>query len=249
MANHAPPRRRHRRLFRSLLVLVATPALIATNLLGTMPDNPFSSALRQELSLAFPAEFVDGLNLRLDEYDLPTLPPPPEERPAGLAAGILTNQSPAENATPEAATEAAATQVASSPAGTPAVSLSPTPQATLTFVSTLNPTATPIPDIAGTWRYEYNYEGHEEYMFEDVIVIANQGGGYVVTSVTNNFGPVTLLDQVWNGSYLEFFYEVPASTVPWGDTHLMYVKTLRMENGNLIILEEQGEEWTWTRLP
>jgi hypothetical protein len=106
----------------------------------------------------------------------------------------------------------------------------------------------PLPEISGTWLYEYYFEGYEEYMFEDVIVITKQGDGYEVTSITDNFGPVTLLDQVWNGSYLEFFYEVPASTVPSGETYLMYVKTLRFEDGDLIILEEQGIEWTWTRL-
>lgn len=103
-------------------------------------------------------------------------------------------------------------------------------------------------EIAGTWLYEYYFIGYEDYAFEDVIVIAKQGDGYVVTSITNNFGPAMLIEQVWDGNYLEFYYEIPASTVPYGETYLLYVKPLRFENGDLIIQEEQGLEVAWTRL-
>lgn len=183
MANQAPPRRRRNRVLRSLTIVAVTPSLLATNLLGTVPDSPISIELRQAMSVALPEEFVLELNAFLDNYGMPTLP------------------------------------------------------------------LQEIPDeLAGTWLYEYYFEGYEGYMFEDVIVIAKQGDGYVVTSITDNFGPVTLIDQVWDGSYLEFFYEIPASTVPYGETYLLYVKPLRFENGDLIIQEEQGLEVAWTRL-
>ena len=182
MINQARPERKRNRILRSLMIVAITPSLIATNLLGTVPDSEISTELRRQMSVALPGEFVLELNNFLDNYGMPTLPP--QE----------------------------------------------------------------MPEMAGTWRYEYYFEGYEDYKFEDVIVIAKQGDGYVVTSITDNFGPVTLIDQVWDGSYLEFFYEIPASTVPYGETYLLYVKPLRFENGDLIIQEEQGLEVAWTRL-
>lgn len=185
MANQAPMGRKRNRILRSLMIVAITPSLIATNLLGTVPDNELSTELRREMSVALPEEFVLELNAFLDNYGMPTLPlqEPPE-----------------------------------------------------------------IEDMAGTWLYEYYFEGYEDYAFEDVIVIAKQGDGYVVTSITNNFGPTMLIDQVWDGNYLEFYYEIPASTVPYGETYLLYVKPLRFEDGDLIIQEEQGLEAAWTRL-
>jgi hypothetical protein len=240
MANHAVATRRHRRPFRYLLVLVATPVLIATNLLGTVPDNPLSSGLRQAMSVAFPEEFVAGLNARLDDYGMPTLPPVPEGMQADDEIGIeATSEAPGEStAVSEITSEPTASVVPTDETA------SPVPEAQ-TFQA-----QTPEMDISGTWTYQYYFDDHEEYTFEDVIVIEKQGSGYVVTSVTCNYGPVTLLDQYWSGSYLEFYYEMPASTFPYEkeDAYLLYVKTLGMENGYLIIIDEWDDVYEMTRI-
>jgi hypothetical protein len=250
MPNPVTTTRRRHRLFRYVLVLVVTPVLIATNLLGTVSDNPLSSELRRGLSLAFPAAFVDGLNLRLDEYSLPTLPPPPEGRPPFTFAseamqgsdeiGIeATSQAPGESApVSEMTAEPLATIVPADETTAPV----PDPQ---DFVP-----QTPEMDISGTWTYQYYFTDHEEYIFEDVITITKQGSGYVVTSVTDSYGPVTLVDQYWSGSYLEFYYEMPASTFPYAteNSYLLYVMTLGMNNGNLIMIDEMGDVYVMTRI-
>ena len=235
MANHAPPRkRRHHRLFRFLLVLVVTPVLIATNLLGTVPDNLLSNGLRQAVSLAFPPEFVVGLNVTLDNYGMPTLPPAPED-------GVLVYDDTGIEAAIETPGEATAVSgMTGGPTATvvpPAETASPVPE-TPTFQA-----QTPEMDISGTWTYQYSFARHEEYTFEDVVTIVQQGGGYVVTLVTNNFGPVTLVDQYWSGSYLEFCYEIPASTFPYQDDqgatgYIDCLTTLGMEDGYLITIDE-----------
>ena len=250
MANPATATRRHRRLFRFLLVMVVTPVLIATNLLGSVPDNPLSSELRQDLSLAFPAEFVDGLNLRLDEYSLPTLPPAPEGVPplTPAAEGVQADDATGSEATSQVPGESTAV---GETAGEPLATLAPAyePANYVLDEPTFLP-ETPEMDISGTWTYQYYFNGHEEYIFEDVITIARQGSGYVVTSVTNSYGPVIMVDQYWSGSSLEFYYEMPASTFPYptDDAYLLLVKTLGMENGNLIMIDEMGDVYVMTRI-
>jgi hypothetical protein len=224
--------------------------MIATNLLGTVPDNPLSSGLRQALSVAFPEEFVDGLNASLDDYGMPTLPSAPEGVQADDETGIeATSEAPGEStAVSELTSEPLATNdMTSEPIATAPPSdetASPVPE-TPTFQE-----QTPEMDISGTWTYQYNFDGHEEYTFEDVITIEKQASGYVVTSVTDNYGQVTLVDQYWSGSYLEFYYEMPASTFPYEteNTYLLYVKTLGMENGYLIIIDEWDIVYEMTRI-
>jgi len=240
MANPAPPRKRRRLLFRSLLVLVVTPTLVATNLLGTVPDSPLSTGLRQAVSVALPPEFVAGLNTYLDEYGMPAIPPAPEEIQADDEIGV------------EAASEAI---------GQPTTNGEATSDPLATAIPTAEPvssvlesqtfqTQTPEMDISGTWTYQYFFNNHEEYTFEDVIVIERQGNDYVVTSVTDNYGPVTLVDQYWNGSYLEFYYEMPVSTFPWetNNNYLLYVKTLGMNDGRLVIIDEVNDVYEMTRV-
>ncbi len=240
MANPATATRRNRRPFRYLLVLVATPVLIATNLLGTAPDNPLSSGLRQAMSVAFPEEFVAGLNASLDDYGMPTLPPAPEGMQADDEIGLeVTGEAPDEST--------AVSEITSEPTATV---IPPDETASSILESPTFQEQTLEMDISGTWTYQYYFDDHEEYTFEDVITIEKQGSGYVVTSVTCNYGPVTLLDQYWGGSYLEFYYEMPASTFPYAteDAYLLYVKTLGMENGYLIIIDEWDDVYEMTRI-
>lgn len=239
MANHAPPSRRQRRLFRFLLVLVVAPTLIATDLLGTVPDSPISARLRQAVSVALPPEFVEGLNTYMEDYGIPTLPPAPEEMQPDDEIGV--------EATSEAVGQPDADGEATSEPLATAIPVDETASSILeadTFQA-----QTPEMDISGTWTYHYFFDGHEEYTFEDVVVIEKQGSGYAVTSVTCSYGPVALVDQYWNGSYLEFYYEMPASTFPWetDHTYLLLVKTLGMENGHLVIIDEVGDVYEMTR--
>lgn len=61
-----------------MFILAATPVLIATNFLGTVPDNPLSSGLRNALATMVPNEFKGYLDEFLAKYDLPTLSPASE---------------------------------------------------------------------------------------------------------------------------------------------------------------------------
>jgi hypothetical protein len=224
--------------------------LIATNLLGTAPDNPLSSGLRQAMSVAFPEEFVDGLNASLDEYGMPTLPPAPEGVRADDEIGLeaISEALGEPTATSEMTSEPLATSVMTS--NPTATVVPPDETASSVLESPTFQEQTPEMDISGTWTYQYNFDGHEEYTFEDVITIEKQGSGYVVTSATDNYGPVTLVDQYWSGSYLEFYYEMPASTFPYEreTAYLLYVKTLGMENGYLIIIDEWDIVYEMTRI-
>jgi len=64
-----------------MFILVLTPALIATNLLGTVPDNALSAGLRSSLVIVIPAEYIDYVDDFLAQYNLPTLSPAIEITP------------------------------------------------------------------------------------------------------------------------------------------------------------------------
>ena len=76
-----PTRRKRRPITRMMFVLVATPALIATNFMGTVPDNPLSAGLRNAMVIIVPTEVNGYLDEFLAKYDIPTLSHAPEITP------------------------------------------------------------------------------------------------------------------------------------------------------------------------
>ena len=74
-------RRRRRPITQILFVLVVTPALIATNLLGTVPDNPLSAGIRNAVAIMLPTEFNGYLDGLLSKNGLPTLLQAPDITP------------------------------------------------------------------------------------------------------------------------------------------------------------------------
>jgi hypothetical protein len=177
--------RKRRALSHKLFVLLLTPILIATNLLGTLPNNPFSAEMRRYLAWMLPPAFADWLNPQLLGFRLPTLPP-------------VSEQSSIPETTP-------------TPDWTATPSLTPTLTLTPTFTSTptLTPTPTPTfnPNPAGQWLFSWQYSPQYDTIWEDTIVIEPRGDGFALTSVTDNYlGKVTILSQTWDGNSLDFIY-------------------------------------------
>jgi len=135
-----PNREQPRAFSRLLFVLMLTTVMIATNLLGSVPDNPLSAGMRKVLATVFPAEFIAGLNHNLLGYNLPTLPNVPGGSPGagsehgpdvvGLIPSVIGGLFPSQTPTP-------------SVTFTPTRTSTATATATMTFTATATPTDTP----------------------------------------------------------------------------------------------------------
>ncbi len=194
------PARKKRPLIHRLFILVLTPMLIATDLLGTVPNNSFSAELRGYLSLMLPAEFTGWLNQRLTGYDLPTLPVASISQEAFPASPIA-----------ELPLSSTLTAIPSSTL-TPTFTLTPTSTATSTRTPTptITPTPTLIPNPAGLWLFSWQYPG-KNTTWADSFRIIQRGDNFVVTFVSNSFvGDLTILSQHWDGTSLDFTYQNPA---------------------------------------
>ena len=186
-----PSTRKRRPLSHRLFVLLLTPVLIATNLLGALPDNPFSAEMRRYMAWMVPPAWADWLNPQLTVFRLPTLPAVSGESPVPITESTPTL---AWTATPSR-----------TPTLTPTSTITPTP--TLTLTPTITPTPTFNPSPAGQWLFSWQYTPQFDTIWEDTIQIEQRGDGFVVTSVTNQYlGQVTIISQQWDGNRLDFVY-------------------------------------------
>jgi hypothetical protein len=186
--------RKKRPFIHRLFVLLLIPILIATDLLGTVPNSAFSSEVRRYVALMLPAEFVDWLNPQLAGVRLPTLPPAPDD-----------SASPEQEVTPTL-------EWTSTPTLTPTLTLTFTLTFTPTFTPTptITPTPTFVPNPAGQWLFSWQYTPQFDTIWVDTIQIVQRGDGFVLTSVTDNYlGPVTIISQNWDGNSLDFIYRNP----------------------------------------
>ena len=193
MSTRENRKKRRHRLSRMLFILTWTTIIIATDVLGTIPNNPISTQMRKAFSIVLPAEFTTGLNEELAGYELPTLPPPPVAEQtnfdifAALASAPITEATEVLEATSVPAT------VTSPPTAlpTPTVFLTPTPYA---------PPAVE-PNLARTWKVLFGSNA-------ETFTVEKQGADYVITSIVSDFGPAKLISQSWNGEKLTWVYDV-----------------------------------------
>lgn len=185
-------KRRHR-LSRMLFILVWTTVIIATDVLGTLPNNPISTQMRKAFSIVLPAEFTKGLNKELAGYELPTLPPPPVAEQTNFDIFAALASAPIIEATEVAEVTSVPATVTSAPTAlpTPTVFLTPTPYA---------PPATE-PNLARTWKVLFGSDA-------ETFTVEKQGGNYVITSIVSDFGPAELISQSWDGEKLTWVYDV-----------------------------------------
>ena len=180
-----------RSLARQLFTITFTTVLIATNVMGSRPDNPLSLGLRQAAADGLPAPFAADLNLVLADSGLPTLPPanfrePLEFVDLGLIDLVL---GPAPSGT-------------SIPIVTPTSRPVPvrTPRSADADFFLEKPDTNPV----GTWALDFT-EGNTNYY-----TIEAEGDGYVVTFIDQSgVGETPILSQSWDGTVLTFAYTYP----------------------------------------
>ncbi len=193
MSTRETRKKRRHRLSRMLFILVWTTVIIATDVLGTVPNNPISTQMRKAFSIVLPAEFTDGLNQELAGYELPTLPPPPIAEQANLDILAAFASVPITEATQVA-------EVTSFPAIATSV---PTVLPTPTVFLTPTPYAPPAiePHMARTWQVFFGSD-------TETFTVEKQGEDYVITSIASDFGPAELISQAWDGEKLTWVYDV-----------------------------------------
>jgi len=219
--------RKKRPLSHKLIIFFLTPILIATNLLGTVPDNPFSTGLRQYMALMLPAEFAGWLNRELMGFSLPTLPPV-----LASAANL--------SASPSAVTLIPRTSTVTL---TPTLTLTPTVTftPTLTSTPTVTPTPTLTPNPAGIWLFSWQYNIQFNTIWKDTIEITQRGNDFVVTSISDNYlGDLPVIEQSWDGNSLDFTYR------NWATGAVVHIRTVGIDT--------QGQLWVnvlseWVGLP
>ena len=191
-ARHA---RKKRPLIHRLFILILTPILLATNLLGTVRPNPLSADLRQYIAVMLPVSFADWLNLQLQGFSLPTLPPAAAQ-PVEIAASLTTPELPSPALTVTSTLTSTLTL-------TPTLTLT----ATQTSTPTITPTATLIPLQAGTWTFSWQYSPQYNTVWQDTFRIVQRGDRFLVTFVSDNYlGNLPVLSQNWDGKSLDFTY-------------------------------------------
>ncbi|HEU0294926.1 MAG TPA: hypothetical protein VFR47_19445 [Anaerolineales bacterium] len=210
--------RKKRPLFYRLFILVLTTILIATDLLGTVPNSPFSAELRQYLALMLPAEFTGWLNQELTGYSLPTLPAAlpgvtSESNNSGLPATLI----------PPTATSTLTL--------IPILTLTPTftPTPTHTPTPTITPTPTLLPNPAGTWTFNWQYSDQFDTIWHDTFRIVQKGDNFLVTFISDPYlGDLEIRSQHWDGSSLDFTY------YNWAISVTVHLKTIGIDsNGQL----------------
>ena len=210
MATIATRKKRRTRLSRMLFIFVFTTVVMATDVLGTVPNNSLSAEIRQVFSAALPTEFTGDLNLELEKYELPTLPPPLQQAPGNV--NIFT--------VPEGSQENldVLAKLDDTFAPNPTVTIASVPTSTPPTATVIPPTSVPtiVPgptafiakesklDMARTWTL-YDAQGEQ---IDKTFTIEKQGDAYVVTEVTSPLGFVELIDQSWDGEKLTWKYNV-----------------------------------------
>ena len=193
MSTRENRKKRRHRLSRMLFILTWTTIIIATDVLGTIPNNPISTQMRKAFSIVLPAEFTTGLNEELAGYELPTLPPPPVAEQANFDIFAALASAPITEATEVLEATSVPATVTSPPTAlpTPTVFLTPTPYA---------PPAVE-PNLAKTWKVLFGSNA-------ETFTVEKQGADYVITSIVSDFGPAKLISQSWNGEKLTWVYDV-----------------------------------------
>src|SRR5688572_27296539 len=70
-----PPQKNRASTVRFFLTFTLTTTMIATGVLGAIPNNPITTAFQEEIGQNVPEPFLDPLNSYLDELSVPTIPP------------------------------------------------------------------------------------------------------------------------------------------------------------------------------
>ncbi|MFN8380393.1 MAG: hypothetical protein U0V02_00545 [Anaerolineales bacterium] len=193
MSTRENRKKRRHRLSQMLFILTWTTVIIATDVLGTIPNNPISIQMRKAFSIVLPAEFTTGLNEELAGYELPTLPPPPVAEQTNFDFLAVLASAPITQATEIAEVTSAPATATNVPTAlsTPTVFLTPTPYA---------PPATE-PNLARTWQVFFGSNA-------ETFTVEKQGEDYVITSIVSDFGPAKLISQSWDGDKLNWVYDV-----------------------------------------
>lgn len=145
---HPPRRTEHRSSARYIVTVVLTTAVVATGGFGTLPDNPITDTVQEEIGKNVPESFLEPVNSYLEQLSAPTIQPQYTSQPNSsidLIGLIFEGTTPETTETSNLVTTATETIT---PVGT--TSLTPTPDFTLTTTSTLTATVTPTDTSTAT---------------------------------------------------------------------------------------------------
>jgi hypothetical protein len=139
----------HRSSFRFLVTTILTTTMVATGGFGTLPDNPVTQGLQEEIGQNVPEPLLNPINSYLEQLSAPTIPPQPTSPPnPGLdLVGLLLSDTTRE---PMVSEEVPADEISTpietaADTGTPTTTgtaLRGTATATLTTTRTLTPSST-----------------------------------------------------------------------------------------------------------
>ncbi|GEM_PF-4587216 len=188
MRNVIPSRsaKKKRPVFHTLFVLVLTPVLIATDLLGTVPNNPFSAEMRQFLALMIPPPVAGSLNQELVTNNLPSLPPALSKPSSAFdpIAEIMSAVAPSptpiltRTSTPYIPTSSFTPTFTPTPTATP--TRTPTPTTTPTFNVTPNAAiilqSGDTGDLVSCGGRYYAFTVRDPEGVEEVYIIFSSGG-------------------------------------------------------------------------
>jgi hypothetical protein len=156
---HPPRRAEHRSSYRFLVTALLTTTMVATGGFGTLPDNPVTQGLQEEIGENVPEPLLDPINAYLDELSAPTIQPQLTENPnppldlVGFLLGDITPEpatSISENGASDDSftpTEVSTDIFTETTTATPATE---TATAALTSTRTLTPTSTFTPTVTAT---------------------------------------------------------------------------------------------------
>jgi hypothetical protein len=148
---HAPHRAERRSSYRFLVTALLTTTMVATGGFGTLPENPVTQALQEEIGQNIPEPLLNPLNSYLEQLSAPTIQPQPASNPnppLDLVGFLLDDTTPeASVSVSENGTGDETTTPTESPTGVGTQTITETPStrtATPTRISTgtFTPTAT-----------------------------------------------------------------------------------------------------------
>ncbi|MBK8782887.1 MAG: hypothetical protein IPO22_14025 [Anaerolineales bacterium] len=170
-------RKRRYTLWQMLVTLALIAFVMATDLAGALPGNPYSAELRQVLSNGLPVDFVNTVNQELVSYTLPTLPPAVTVTSAVLA--LVATPVPPVTAPPALPTK---------------TEIPPTAE----VIETPSPVE-PMPEMANEWYISTTDGGRI------IITIEKQGDTYIVANVIDSASSsFPLVSQNWDGKTLKW---------------------------------------------
>ena len=151
-----PPRRtEHRSAARFMVTVVLTTAVVATGGLGTLPDNPITDTVQEEIGKNVPESILEPVNSYLEELSAPTIPPLPSSTPntaldlIGLLIGTPASDAETPVETLSLSTETLTATALSTPTETATeIMHTVTPSRTATVTDT--PTASRTPTASST---------------------------------------------------------------------------------------------------